>query len=245
MIFVVIPAYNNQDTLPTMLAAVQVASTEWDESYRALVVDDGSSDETANMVLDFGSYGNFELLHHDQHQGEGAALKTGLKTVLNTAHAGDTVVAMSVGQEHRPALIKSMLALLRDESDVVIASRFAPGSREIGLGWVRSVLSRTANRLTLLLLSISNLSDAMSCCQAYRVESLQKLVDEYGDEFVQQSSHAGWLELLLKLTSLNSLRFAEAPLTLRHDLQPKEKVPGVGQIIRQHSHLVRRNWRYR
>jgi len=245
MILLVIPAHNAQVSLPPLLAAVRVASVEWDQPYRALVVDDGSNDDTADVAQDFATHGNFELLRHPQPLGEGAALKTGLRAALDTAGPADVIVTLDIDNTHSPALVKVMLPLIQSGNDVVISSRFAEGGREVGLSPSQRLISKGAAWLTNQLFPLPNVRDHTSRCRAHRAETLQKLVARYGDDFIQENDFACWLEILLKLAPLEQIRFAQVPLVVRHDLKPDPARESVWRALRRHARVIGRNWRYK
>ncbi len=245
MIFLIIPTYNNQQTLPALLAAVQVASVDWGQPYRALVVDDNSVDDTPDMVLDFGNLGNFELVRHQRHQGEGAALKTGLGVALKSANPADYIITLCVQNALSPSLVKPMVTRLDEGCDVVVASRFAQGGRAIGLSALDRIATALAARFTNLLFPIPNLRDTASRCQAYRARVLDELAAQYGDYYILEQDCACWLELLWKASSLDNVRFAEVPLVMRYDLLPDPDRIHAGSILRQQTHIISRNWRYK
>jgi glycosyltransferase involved in cell wall biosynthesis len=83
LLSIIIPVYNEQKTLATLLEQVE------DVSYtkEIIVIDDGSTDSTAEILLSYESRDGFKVVRHDQNRGKGAAIRTGLQ------HAtGDIVI---------------------------------------------------------------------------------------------------------------------------------------------------------
>ena len=112
---VLLPAFNEEDTLPAVLAAVRAAHTEAE----IVVVDDGSSDRTAAVASAEGAV----VLRHPFNLGYGAALQTGYKYAL--AHGEHELVQMDADGQHEADEIEGILAPLRaGEADLVIGSRF-------------------------------------------------------------------------------------------------------------------------
>jgi dolichol-phosphate mannosyltransferase len=246
MIHLVTTAHNDQDSLPPFLAAVQVASRDWHLPWRALVVDDGSSDGTAEMVQDFSQYGEFELLRHQEHLGEGAALRSGLKGALEAADPTDLIFTLDVRIIHSPALVKTMLPLLESEHNVVIASRYCPGSREVGLSPPHRMVLRGAAWIMDHLYPIAEINDYTGRCRGHRAEILHQLASRYRGRFIEEEEGpACWVELLLKLAHLEHARFAQIPQTVRHDLQPGPNRIGLWHIVRQQAWIINRGRRYR
>src|SRR4051794_31995339 len=130
---VVLPAYNEQDALPPLLAAIKAALEPAEIPYRVIVVDDGSRDGTADVARRLAERMPVELVPHVKNQGLAAAIRTGLAAALAQCEPNDVVVTMDCDNTHPPRLIPGMMAMIGDGRDVVIASRFQPGARVIGV----------------------------------------------------------------------------------------------------------------
>jgi glycosyltransferase involved in cell wall biosynthesis len=98
-----------------------------------VVIDDGSSDETAAIAREHGAV----VLRHPINLGYGAALQTGYKYALR--RGATRVAQMDADGQHDPGDLPRLLAPLeRGEADLVIGSRFA-GAGTYEMGWLRSV----------------------------------------------------------------------------------------------------------
>lgn len=108
---VIIPAFNEEKGLDIVLSRIKQDSLN--DMYEILVVDDGSTDETASVALKHG----FRVIKHPYNKGYGSALKTGLR-----AAKGENIVLLDGDNQHNPSLIPE---LLKDmiEYDLIIASR--------------------------------------------------------------------------------------------------------------------------
>lgn len=241
MIHLVILVHNDQEPLAPFLAAVQVASTEWDQPYKALVVDDGSTDETASVAQDFGHYGQFELLQHQHQMGEGMALKNGLSAVLKEADPADIIVTLDPHITHSPALVKAMLPLIEQGDDIVIASRYTADGGETGLSLMQSLAGKASAWLMNRLFPIPQVRDYTGRCRAHRAKTLQQLTDRHGDLLIQESDSACWLEILLKLAQLEHVRFAQVPQIVHH----KPNQESAWHTIRRQARIIKQGRRYR
>ena len=119
---VIIPAYNASSTLPAVAA----------ESLRSgvplLVVDDGSTDDTAGSVRGLP----VNLISHDRNQGKGAALKSGFSWML--LHGFTGAVTLDADGQHDPTAIALLAAIARqDDIDILIASRAVQFDQMAGL----------------------------------------------------------------------------------------------------------------
>ena len=242
MIFLVILVRNDQESLPPFLAAVQVASTEWDQPHQALVVNDGSSDETASIVRDFGQ---FDLLSQPNPVGEGAALRIGLGTALKRAEPADIIVTLDARIIHCPALVKGMLPLIGQGFDVVLATRYTRGGGELGLSSAQVLVNKASAWLMNRLFSIAGVQDYTNRCRAHRAGVLLESASLYQDQLIEEGDSACWVEILLKLARLEQIRFTQIPHVVRYDLQPMYRQDGVWQSMRRQARLISRGRRHR
>ncbi len=229
MITVMMPAYNEERDLPGLLERTRAALDGW-AHYRVLIVDDGSRDRTAEIALDAAQRMPVELIRHPHNMGLGAAIRTGLKAA---AQADGVVVTMDADNSQGPELIATMLAKIEDGADVVIASRFQPGSQEVGVPPHRKFLSHLSSAGVRVLAPYPGARDYTCGYRVYRAEVLRRLIDRYGDHFVRENGFSCMLEILLNLRRIRA-RVAEVPLVLRYDLKE-----GASKM-----RILRTMWRY-
>ena len=118
-ISVVIPAYNEQRRLPTTLQQWLAFLAGQPYAAELLVVDDGSADQTAAVVLDLAArYPNVRLLQLPANQGKGAAVRAGV-----LAASGARVFYADADLNIAPTHLVPFLAFLDDGYDVVIGTR--------------------------------------------------------------------------------------------------------------------------
>lgn len=114
-IVLIIPAFNEAAHLPSVLRAVSDANTPAD----VVVIDDGSSDATAEVARSEGAV----VLRHPYNLGYGAAVQTGYKYALR--HGARLLVQLDADGQHDPTAIPELLAPLEGgECDLVVGSRF-------------------------------------------------------------------------------------------------------------------------
>ena len=228
-ITVMMPAYNEEKDLPGLLDRIQNAMDKW-ANYQILVIDDGSHDRTAQIVNEAATRMPAKLIQHPQNMGLGAAMRTGLKAA---AQNSDVVITLDADNSQDPMLIKSMVERLGEGFDVVIASRFQPGSQEIGVPPFRIFLSHVASAGIRILVGYQGVRDYTCGFRAYKAETLRHLIQTFGDHFIRENGFSCMFELLLNLRSL-SARASEIPLILRYDLKE-----GASKM-----RILRTMWRY-
>jgi len=239
MLVVLLPAYNEAASLPPLLPKIASALEEHDGESLVLLVDDGSSDRTAETAVETGGdHGlRVEVEQHGRNLGLGRALKTGFRRARELAGRDGFVVAMDTDDTHDPGLIPMMIARLEEGHDVVIASRYAPGGREVGLSTVRRVLSRGASFLLTVFSPVRGARDYTCGYRAYRGSILEEAHRVWGDDFISEEGFVASAEILLKLGRLGA-RVAEVPLVLRYDLKGGASKMRVGSTIGRYLRLV-------
>ena len=237
MIVVVLPAYNEAEALPPLLAKLARLRTQRALALRVIIVDDGSSDGTADVA----SVGDLPLrvVRHGVNRGLGEAIKTGLLEAVQEAGDEDVVVLMDADDTHSPALIQRMVDRIEEGSDVVIASRYLPESRVAGLSGWRTLLSGGASWLFRLLLPVPGVRDYTCGYRAYRASVLRDAFARWGADFVDQPGFSCNVDILLKLSRLRIV-FAEVPLILRYDRKPGASKMNVGRTALQTLRLIAR-----
>ena len=144
---VVVPTYNEAETIVALLEAVRAAAPSVD----VLVVDDGSPDGTGKLAEDAGArLGRIEVLHRD---GQGRA-RHGLPRGVRArprARATTRFVEMDADFSHDPSALPTLLDAAEDY-EVVIGSRYVPGAAIPNWTLARLALSRGGNLYASLLL---------------------------------------------------------------------------------------------
>ena len=169
LLSVVIPAYNEVDTIEPLIARVRAVPLDKE----VIVVDDCSSDGTGAKLAEIAGKYELRVFNHERNQGKGAALRTGF------AHArGEIVIVQDADLEYDPAeYAKLIKPILDGKADVVYGSRFSGGeSHRVLYYWHlvgNTVLTQLSNMLTNL-----NLTDMETCYKAFRREVIEQLVIE-------------------------------------------------------------------
>ena len=226
---VMMPAYNEERDLPGLLARIKAALEDWAD-YQVLVVDDGSLDRTAAVVEEAAGWMPVTLIRHPHNRGLGAAIRTGLKAA---AQFDGVVVTLDADNSQGPELIRTMIGRIGEGAEVVIASRFQPGSQEVGVPLHRKFLSHVSSAGIRVLARYPGARDYTCGFRAYRAEVLRRVIGRFGDDFIRENGFACMLELLLNLRRLQA-KVSEVPLVLRYDLKQ-----GASKM-----RILRTMWRY-
>lgn len=134
MISVIIPCFNETEVLPALYRRLNDAAVEWGESFEAILVDDGSDDETWELICRLCTRDSrWKAIRLGRNFGQQAAISAGLAFA-----EGDGVVLMDADLQDPPELIKDFLERWRAGYGVVYAIR--KGRKE-------SIVKRTATKL--------------------------------------------------------------------------------------------------
>ena len=114
---IIIPAYNEQDSIASIVNDLKALETE----LTILVIDDGSSDNTAQIARQAGA----EVIILPVNLGIGGAVQTGYKFALE--HDYDVAVQVDGDGQHDVSYLNVLLEpIAREEADMTIGSRFVP-----------------------------------------------------------------------------------------------------------------------
>src|SRR5205085_2155021 len=112
--------------------------------------------------------------------------RDGLRRASELASAGDIIITMDADESHTPSQMIRMIQMVREGYDVVIASRYQPGSRVHGLSLLRKIVSRAASVLMRVTFPTPGVSDYTCGYRAYRAEALHQAYAQYADDLVSQ-----------------------------------------------------------
>lgn len=191
---VIIPAYNEIATIGDILDRV----LENNIDKEVIVVDDGSSDGTADKVQQYEGQG-VQLIQHERNQGKGAALRTGFD-----AARGELVLIQDADLEYDPENYDALLnPFEKDRADVVYGSRFLGGPHRVLYFWhfvANKLLTFWSNAVSNI-----NLSDMETGYKVFRREVLD-------DIELKEKSFGVEPELTQKLARCN-WRIFEVPIS--------------------------------
>ncbi len=193
-VWVVIAAYNEAGVIARVIADVRR------RGYPVLVVDDGSTDTTAEIAGQAGAV----VIRHPVNLGQGAALQTGIEFAL--ARGAEFVVTFDADGQHRADDIAGLLKALTDNNaDFALGSRFLGAS--IDLPASRRALLKAATVFTRLTTGMRvtdthNGLRAMTRCGASRIALRQNRM-AHASELLEQIARSG-------------LRYVEVPVTIEY-----------------------------
>ena len=215
-LWIVLPAYNEEGSIGPLLDSLLGELEADTPDFVILVVNDGSTDRTAEIVRGYAGSERVVLIDQPQNRGLAETLRTGLLAAVDKARPDDVVVVMDADNTHPAGLVFRMIRLIREGNDVVIASRYREGSHVRGLSIHRRALSLGASWLFRTVFPTPGVRDYTCGYRAYRAGVLMQLVEKHGQEFISTDGFACMIDVLLRLRQQDAI-FCEVPLVLRYD----------------------------
>ncbi len=178
LVSLVVPAYNEENIIVESLTELCQYMESLKELYRweLIVVNDGSTDRTAELIDDFArNRDNVRPLHHMYNFRLGQALRYAFENCR-----GDYVVTLDADLSYSPDHIGRMLAKIRETgAKIVVASPYMKGGKVSNVPWMRKQMSRWANRFLSLTVTkndlVRQLSTLTGLARAYERKFLDKL----------------------------------------------------------------------
>lgn len=174
---VVIPVYNELDTIAKIIAAVKASPIKDKE---IVLVDDFSTDGTRDLLKREIESQVDKVVYHERNMGKGAALRTGFQHVT-----GDVVIVQDADLEYDPNEYPRLIdPIAKGRADVVYGSRFAGGDAHRVVYFWHMVGNRFLTLFSNMFTNL-NLSDMETCYKCFKREIIQSIKieeDRFGFE---------------------------------------------------------------
>ncbi len=194
---VIVPAFNEEATVGTVISRV-LAEVPFD--LELIVVDDGSTDRTRQIVEDLAAKDSRIRVFHQANAGKAAALRRGFE-----ASRGDVVIVQDADFEYDPAEIEHVVQpIVSGKADVVYGSRFLVRRASRVLYFYHYVGNRVLTLLSNLLTNL-NMTDVETGYKAFRGDIIRDMIlkaEGFGIE----------IELTAKVSKLGAIVF-EVPIS--------------------------------
>lgn len=236
-VYFCLPAYNEEAGIGDLLESIFIAFRDTQVDYKAVVINDGSTDKTIEVLEHYQHILPLEILEHNENQGLRAALNSGMKYIGWNGEDDDILICMDADNTHSPSVAFSMIDKIREGYDIVIASRYLPDSKVVGVPLPRLFLSYSARICFHMMAPIKGVKDFTCGFRAFRLSLIKEAYRYYNGKFITQDGFACTDEILLKSARLTD-KIAEVPFTLRYDLKKTSSKLNLGLTVRETLKLL-------
>jgi len=142
---IIIPMFNEAENVEATLGRVEEALTSFQGSYEIITIDDGSLDNTLEILKRVGEQnGKVKVVSYPKNIGRGMALRKGFQK-----SKGEIVVSIDADLSYDPRYIIDLVETLRTEQDVdfILASPYMPGGGIQGVPTLRLWISKLGNKI--------------------------------------------------------------------------------------------------
>lgn len=161
---VIIPVYNEEQTLPVIIKKVIEVSLDKE----IIIVDDGSTDSTPEILERYKDEKDLKIIRHKSNQGKGMAIRSALGQIT-----GDITIIQDADLEYDPRDYSKLIELIRDKGELVVyGARRKAGPFHSHL---RSYLGRKIISFLTNILYNQGLTDVPTCYKAFDSKLLKSI----------------------------------------------------------------------
>ena len=236
----VVPAFDERANVPFLLHSIAGLARFLRRDVSVLLVDDGSSDGTAEAAEATAAPLDeirLRVIRHPVNQGPGAAFRTGIRAALETAGDDDVIVTIEADNTSDVMIVPKMLDRAERGADLVLATVYGAG-RIVGAPLVRRVLSSGANSLVKLRFGLFGLSTYSSFFRLHRASLLRRAAGAYGTELITEPGFVCMVEMLVKLRRVGA-RVDEVPMLLDARVRRGASKMRVLRTVRTYLRILR------
>lgn len=235
-VFIILPCYNEEENIENLIKSIEKTCSSL--PYQIIAVDDGSKDKTGEILNKLKEKLPIIIVKHSKNKGLQAALKSGLTEAIQKAQPWDFIVTMDSDLTHDPKYIPKMISEMGDTFDVVIASRFVPSAKQKGIPAHRRMLSKAISHIGKLLFKLP-IKDVTSGYRCYKVDVIAKIMEKYGQSFIEAEGFEVSFELLVKAQRIGA-KITEIPFYLDYSRKRGRSKLKVRKTIHNYIRLIRK-----
>ncbi len=236
MIYFLIPVLNEEENIESLISSLDSTSKYIKEDYRILFVNDGSDDQTPQIIREKMESFPVDMIENSVNEGPGASFEKGFVHFVEIANGEDIVVTIEGDNTGDLGILPKLLSEVRSGKDFALASCYAKGGKLKNLSFDRKFFSKAANFLCMALFRIPGVRTYSSFYRAFSHEAISKIYSKFERPVITERGFVCMVEFLLKL-HMAGLTFAEVPATLFFDKRKGSSKLKVKNTIQSYLRL--------
>ena len=218
MIYVCIPSHDEAATVGLLLWKIRQVFAGFSREYQMLVLDDGSTDSTAEILEPYSRVLLLTVVRHPERRGYAAAVQTLFRTALDLTDRPkrDAAILMHADFTHNPQVIPDLVRRIESGADLVIAE----GRLEGEPSRPHRMLRRFAPQLLRGVVAVPGVHDLVSGFAIVRLVALRNAMRSHRNGFLVTDGWAANAELYWR-TGRYARRVEAVPSVERHDLRQR------------------------
>lgn len=238
MLWLMFPAYNEKENLVKLLPNIVSFLKDKIKNYKIVIIDDGSTDSTKNLIEHFKGTVPMEMISHETNKGVGKVFYTGFSAISKMADKDDSLIVLEADGTSDYRLIPILATKLQQGNDIAIASRYIKGGAYKNFPLKRYLISLIGNIILGIVFSNKNIKDYTIFYRGYKMGLIKNALEMYGAKFITSDTFLANTEILLNLTRLTD-KITEIPFIYSYDLKiGKSKMPLVKTLLDYLKFLV-------
>jgi glycosyltransferase involved in cell wall biosynthesis len=218
MIYVCIPSHDEAATIGLLLWKIRQVFAGFPREYHLLVLDDGSTDATAEVLEPYTRVLPLTVLRHEQRQGYAASAEALLRHAveLTDRPKRDAAILLHADFTHNPQVIPDLVRRLESGADIVVAEGRLEGEPSQSY----RLLRRHASRLLRGVVTVSGVHDLVSGYSILRLVALRNALRSHSGRLLVTDGWAANAELYWR-AGRYARRIETVPSVERHDLRQR------------------------
>jgi dolichol-phosphate mannosyltransferase len=239
-VYFLLPAYNEAEGIVNQIETIRRQMDRRRLAYEIVVVDDGSTDETAALVRRSATKLPITLLQHATNLGVGHAFSTGFGHLAGRMQPDDIVITMDADNTQNLKTVDFMIQKINEGYDVVLGSCLAVGGMMVGIPWHRYIFTIVCNTLYRVLFHIKGIHTYTGFYRAHSARAVRTAYEHFGDALIESDGFVVMAEMLIKFRAL-LLFMTEVPVIMRYDLKSGMSKMRISRTIASHLRVMARN----